>query len=412
MPMLAEVTKLIVDSEHKTAPAAEGGHPMIRTPNIGPGRLLLSDAIQVDDSTYVDWTKRAVPKEGDLVLAREAPVGNVAVIPPGLRPILGQRTVLIRPDPSRIHPRYLQYRLLGPEAQHRMWSLANGATVPHLNMKDIRAFPLPDLPDLDIQVRIASVLAAYDELIENNLRRIEILEEMAQAVYREWFVEFRFPGYEDVEMVESELGPIPEGWHATTLATIADVNRDSIRKGSAPSYINYIDISSVTPRSIEAITRMPFEEAPGRARRMVRDGDTIWSTVRPNRQSFALVMDPESNTIASTGFAVLSPATVPYSFLYEAVGTDGFAAYLSNHARGAAYPAVNGGDFEKAPMVVPNDDLLKSFHVQVEPMLRLGSTLRKQNVNLRATRDLLLPKLVSGEIDVSDLDIDTDWLVA
>jgi type I restriction enzyme S subunit len=246
-------------------------------------------------------------------------------------------------------------------------------------MKDIRELELPPLPNRRIQERIASILSAYDDLIENNTRRIKILEEMAQRLYREWFVHFRFPGHENVRMVESELGRIPEGWRPMRLSDLAKINSRSVKASAAPEHINYIDIASVSTGRIDRIERCAFKEAPGRARRIVGHGDTIWSTVRPNRRSYALMVDPEPNLIVSTGFAVLTAIAVPFTYLHLAVTTNEFADYLTNHATGSAYPAATGKEFEKATLLVPDGPLLKRFHEIVEPMLTVfwsGSTTR------------------------------------
>ena len=257
------------------------------------------------------------------------------------------------------------------------------------------------VPPIAVQRRIASILSAYDDLIENNARRIAILEEMARRIYEEWFVRFRFPGHEGVRMVESELGLVPEGWRVTALGLLAEVNARSVRRGAEPTEIRYVDISSVSTGSIDNKERMLFADAPGRARRVVRDGDVIWACVRPNRKSYALVVDPEPNLLVSTGFAVLSPVAAPSSFIYHCVTTDDFVSHLVNHATGAAYPAVGAEDFENAKLLKPASDLVKAFDRIAEPMMRLVAVLQVKNANLRATRDLLLPKLISGELDVS-----------
>ena len=204
--VLNDVCELIVDCEHKTAPTQEFGYPSIRTPNIGRGRFILDGVNRVSGETYQLWTRRAVPRPGDLIMAREAPVGNVAMIPMGLNPCLGQRTLLIRPDQSKIDPSFLNYYLNGPVVQAQIQSKTNGATVAHLNMKDVRGMALPELPPLPTQQRIAGILSAYDELIESSQRRIKILEAMARGLYREWFVHFRFPGHENHPRVASALG--------------------------------------------------------------------------------------------------------------------------------------------------------------------------------------------------------------
>jgi len=167
-----------------------------------------------------------------------------------------------------------------------------------------------------------------------------------------------------------------------------------------------VDISSVVTGRIEKIEPMAFANAPGRARRIVRHGDTIWSCVRPNRKSFSLILDPPADLIVSTGFAVLTPSKVPFSFLHQAVTTDEFVGYLTNHATGAAYPAVTAKDFEAAEILVPDEPLLRRFHEHCEPTLLLKENLLRKNATLRRTRDLLLPKLISGALDVSKLELE------
>ncbi|NUO00407.1 MAG: restriction endonuclease subunit S [Saprospiraceae bacterium] len=136
---LEDACELIVDAEHKTAPFQKEGYPNIRTPNIGKGRLILEGVFRVSEETYRLWTKRAIPQANDLILAREAPVGNVAIVPENELVCLGQRTVLLRPDIQKINPQYLCYFLLGDEMQNSMLGKSGGSTVAHLNMKDIRA---------------------------------------------------------------------------------------------------------------------------------------------------------------------------------------------------------------------------------------------------------------------------------
>ena len=351
--------------------------------------------------------------------SKDQPVGRTLLVTERLLANLASDAMcasfckLMRLDRQRVVPRFvLDYlRLIYSnrmimEFQTQSTGISNFAFESFLDNHEILLPPMP------VQKKIAAVLSAHDELIENNVRRIEILEEVARAVYREWFVNFRFPGHDDVPLVDSELGPIPEGWAATRLDRAAEVNPESLRPRSAPPVINYIDISSVSPGSIDSILRVAFDEAPSRARRIVRDGDTIWSTVRPNRRSFAVVLDPDPDTIASTGFAVLRPLTVPWPYVYLATTTPEFSAYLVNHARGSAYPAVNAEDFSEAHLLLPTPEVVGSFGELVEPMLRMGELLHRQNMNLRAARDLLLPKLVLGEVDVSGLDIDAGWLAS
>lgn len=262
----------------------------------------------------------------------------------------------------------------------------------YLKEEEIEVLPL------SVQQRIASILSAYDELIETNQRRIRILENMARSLYREWFVHFRYPGHESVPLVDSSLGQIPQGWEVKKLGDIAVVNRTQINAKTAPDELHYIDIASVSPGQIDYVTTYAFADAPGRARRVVQHGDVLWSCVRPNRRSHALVMHPETNTIASTGFAVLTAKDVPFTFLYFATTTDDFVSYLTNNASGAAYPAVTATTFEKAELLIPSPALLERFGEATIAMAGQAHTLQRQTANLRCTRDLLLPRLLSGQV--------------
>jgi type I restriction enzyme S subunit len=302
-----------------------------------------------------------------------------------------------------VYKKFLYYRL----ASTTLWSLRTGSAQAQITIERLTDYEVA-LPPLAIQHKVASILSTYDNLIENNLRRIKILEEMAKTIYDEWFVKFHFPGHEKVKMVESELGLIPEGWEFCRLANLANINALTIKQGEEPKDIFYVDISSVSVGLIENPQRMRFEEAPSRARRIVRHGDIIWSTVRPNRKSYGLILNPMPNLIISTGFAVISPIDCSFTYLYNALTAEEFVAYLTNRATGAAYPAVNQKDFEQARVLNPIKSVNDQFHQIVEPMFELRYELVQKNKILRKARDLLLPKLISGEIDVESLDIKTE----
>ncbi|MBX3054225.1 MAG: restriction endonuclease subunit S [Caldilineaceae bacterium] len=188
---LAELCELIVDCEHKTAPTQEQGTPSIRTPNIGKGKLLLDGVYRVSEETYRKWTRRAEPLPGDLILAREAPAGNVAVIPENLKVCLGQRTVLIRPNRKFLEPEFLALLLLWPQMQQRLLAHSRGATVEHVNMKDIRALDVGGIPPLSLQRDIASVVGAVTEESERleaiYQRKLAALDELKQSLLHRAF---------------------------------------------------------------------------------------------------------------------------------------------------------------------------------------------------------------------------------
>jgi type I restriction enzyme S subunit len=270
-----------------------------------------------------------------------------------------------------------------------------------LNQGILSSLVVP-LPPLEEQRRIASILSAYDDLIEVNRRRVAILEEMARRLFEEWFVNLRFPGHEAVPVHDTPDGPLPEGWKFQPLHELARVNDRAIRPATAPTSIHYIDIASVSPGRVDGVVSLSFADAPGRARRMVQDGSVIWSTVRPNRRGFAIIFDPEPNLIVSTGFAVIDAVGVPASFLYAWITSDPFVTYLVNNATGAAYPAVTGATFERAQVLVPPLATVDHFGKVTDRFLRLADKLNGANARLAAARDLLLPRLVSGELSVAE----------
>lgn len=400
---IKEVYEGLYDGPHATPPTATEGPVFLGIGNITEdGHLDLSAVRHIAEDDFARWTKRVTPQTDDIVFTYEATLNRYAVIPRGFRGCLGRRLALIRPDRRRVDAHFLHYYFFSQDWRETIaGNVLAGATVDRIPLTRFPTFPI-NLPPLVLQRRIARILTAYDDLIENNTRRIAILEEMARRLYEEWFVRFRFPGSEG----EFTEGDLPQGWTEVRLDAIAAVNPDTISPRSVPDDIHYIDISSVSPGRIDQVQLMPFAAAPSRARRKIRTADILWSCVRPNRRSHALVLDPLPNTVASTGFAVLRAMGVPHSYLYSAVRTDKFVDYLVNHATGAAYPAVKQSDFEAAKITLPNRELLRRFDALVDPLLRLSHALDRKNANLRTQRDLLLPKLISGEIDVSAISDD------
>lgn len=380
---------------------------LLRGDNVAQGELRWDGVKRWPIDKAADF-RRYELHDGDVVLAMDRPwieagLKYAWMKKSDLPALLVQRVARLRGEHSLLTP-YIRYLIGSPAFTAHVHSITTGTAVPHISGGDIGAFEFA-LPPLHIQRKIIDILSAYDDLIENNTRRIAILEEMAQALYREWFVEFRFPGHFGSQMVESELGPIPEGWRTARLDEFAAVNALSLKKGTEPQQIEYVDISSVSQGRIENIESLDFAEAPGRARRIVGHGDVIWSMVRPNRRSYSLILNPSPNLIVSTGFAVITARQIPFTYLYLALTTNEFVGYLTNHARGAAYPAVTAEDFQNARLVLPENMLMTRFHRAVVDMFEERENLTVRNILLRRTRDLLLPRLVSGEVDVHRLEI-------
>jgi len=244
------------------------------------------------------------------------------------------------------------------------------------------------VPPLEEQEAIACFVEAFDDKIDLNRRMNATLEAMARALFQAWFVDF-----EPVRAKE-------KGWRTETLGQVASINEGKVGKDFPHTEIQYIDISSVSAGRLEGTTRVSWNDAPSRAQRLVQDGDTIWSCVRPNRRSFLYIDEPAGDVVVSTGFAVLRPRTVTPSFLYSWVTTDEFVDYLSNNADGSAYPAVRPDDFARAEILVPDTETLNKFEDIVGPKRKLIAQNERESRTLGELRDALLPKLMSGEVRV------------
>jgi type I restriction enzyme S subunit len=397
---LEGVSVFIVDCLHSTAPTVDEGYPLIRTPNVGRGRLELDDVLRVATDTYQAWTRRALPQDGDLILAREAPAGNVAIVKNGQWVCLGQRTVLIRPDRDAVDPDFLCYYLLAPRQQAFLLSNATGVTAAHVNMKDIRRLPLHDMPQIDAQRRAGSCLAAYDDLIENNRRRMALLEQAARVLYEEWFVRLRFPGYEHTRINTG----VPEGWKRKFLSDLCE----SIDYGYTASAEwdeigpKFLRITDIVPDFIDwsAVPQCPIEEERLERFRLIegdiviaRTGATVGYAKRIHKRH------PEA-VFASYLVRLRLKREVDNLMVGVFVESDAYKSYIQSRIGGAAQPNANARVLAAAEILVPLCRLQRDFHGFVEPLVDEREVLQLQNQKLKAARDLLLPRLMSGEIAV------------
>lgn len=335
---------------------------------------------------------------GDLLFARQSLVlagaGKCALVAEVREPTTFESHIIrVRLKQEVADPVFYHYYFRSPKCRIR--SIVTQGVQAGIRGNDLKNLKV-HFPPIAEQRRIAYILSAYDDLVENNRRRIALMEEAARLLYREWFVHFRFPGHEHVKIIDG----LPEGWGRRKLGDITKTNHDSYRAKELPEELNYIDISSVARGRIHSKNPMASTDAPGRARRKARDGDVIWSNVRPNLRAFALVLEPNQNDVFSTGFTVLSATEVPFTWLYLLVTTDKFVGHLVNYATGAGYPAVRPDDFERAAVALPPTAVLNLFHELTESNFRLVSKLDQQNQKLVQARDLLLPRLMNGETAV------------
>lgn len=381
---IRELYEGLYDGPHATPKPSDQGPVFLGIGNItDDGHLDLKSVRHISESEFGRWTKRVTPSEGDIVFTYEATLNRYAIIPKGFKGCLGRRLALIRPNPRKVDTRFLHYYFFGHEWRNLIEEKKlSGATVDRIPLTEFPNFPVV-VPPLETQRRISSILSAYDDLIEINTRRIEILEEMARRLYEEWFVQFRFPGHEGVKFKESELGLIPEGWELLRLGDCVELVYGKALKAQdrVPGDYPVYGSSGVVGTHCESLV-----EGPGIVvGRKGNVGSVFWSDV-----SFFPI---------DTTYYVRSE--VPFSYVYFNLQRQRF---LNNDA---AVPGLNREQAYALPFLLPDQDVLSRFSSEWEAIYGLLRRLECINVNLRAQRDLLLPKLISGEIDVSDIPMPT-----
>ena len=236
---IEDATEKIIDYRGKTPPKTESGVRLVTAKVVKGGQIRDDRTEYIALDFYDKWMRRGLPQKHDVLITTEAPLGEVAILRSDDRIALAQRIILLRAQPQSVDPHFLLYALQSDYAQGELRARATGTTVLGIKQSELRQVRVPWFP-IPTQRRIAGIISAYDELIENSQRRIKILESMARALYREWFVHFRFPGHENHPRVPSPLGEIPEGWKVTTFGKLLDIKRGknitkkSIRPGEVP----------------------------------------------------------------------------------------------------------------------------------------------------------------------------------
>lgn len=389
---LNDVCELIVDCPHSTEPDEGEGYPIIRTPNIGVGYLDLEGVQRVSKAAYDRRNIRAVPRPNDLILAREAPAGNVGIIREGMEVCLGQRTVLIRPKAEKVSPLFLNYYLNAPKQRHALLSNSNGATVSHVNMPIIRNLVI-GLPDRETQDRIADVLSAYDELIENNRRQIKLLEEAAQRLYKEWFIDLKFPGHETTPIVDG----LPEGWRMGCLgeccALIKTISKQDERTGNEL----YIGLEHMPKDSICLRAHGVAADVVGNKTEF-RKGDVLFGKIRPY---FHKVGFAQFDGVTSTDAIVIRAVEGKQAFLLAVASSDEFVSYATATSKtGTKMPRADWAAMKSYQVPIPSADVASRFENICESFLSAIAQCSSLIVAAREARDRLLPKLMSGEIEV------------
>ncbi|EPW8621486.1 restriction endonuclease subunit S [Enterobacter kobei] len=443
----------VIDSLHKTPKYADKGWAMVRGTDVRYGYLELENTFKVDEVIYKEFSRRYCPKKDDIVITRVGSYGLTALVNDEVF-CLGQNTSAIRP---KINAKYLYLCLNSTFVQQQIESKVVGTTQKTLSLKAINSLLIPRF-STNQENCIANIGWGLNEKIYSNRKINQILEQMAQALFKSWFVDFEpvkakmsvleaggsqadatlaamttisgknadalavferehpeqyaelkataelFPS----AMQESELGEIPEGWYVSDLSEVASLNAESWSKKNAPESVSYVDLANTKWGVINSIETYQFSDAPSRARRILKPHDTIVGTVRPGNGSYSYIN--KTGLTGSTGFAVLTPKARVFSeYIYLCVTSNESIERLAHLADGGAYPAVNADVVLSTQCVLPverdtREAVLKVFSSRTDMFFSYRANGLSQNEILSNIRDTLLPKLLSGEITLPEAE--------
>jgi type I restriction enzyme S subunit len=328
-------------------------------------------------------------------------VGRCCMVPDRILPArVNQHVMILRADPSRIDPRYLLYYVNSPDVKRGLLQRTHGATRDALTKGQMEAFEVK-YPPLSVQRRIADILGALDDKIELNRRMNETLEEMAQALYRHWFVDFG--PFQDREFVDTEeLGPIPKRWEVAPLETIVNIELDNIDPQDHPE--EEFDYYSFSAYDEEQYPEIEVGGEIGSRKSLVKRRKVMVSRLNPgDYRIWTVYPDGERRGITSTEFIHFVPVRESlWGYLNCHLRSEGFKADFRRHASGTtgSRQRVRRRTPNEFKTAVPPETVLNEFGEKVNPIWDLIHSNRKENQQLSETRDYLLPKLISGEIEV------------
>lgn len=401
----------------------ECGTPIITVEHLGENRIVHSNLPRITDADRKRLSKYWI-HEGDIVFSRVGSVDRRALVSSKEDGwLFSGRCLRVRPKQELLDSTYLSYFFGSVGFKKYIRSIAVGATMPSINTKILSEIPIY-YPEVIKQKTIAKILKSLDDKIGLNQRKNKTLEEMAQALFKCWFVDFEptrakmagespdsicqrlnltadilalFPD----KLTESSLGLIPEGWSEENLSEFCDLNPTSWTKRNAPERVEYVDLANTKWGAINSTEEYDFPDAPSRARRILQVGDTIVGTVRPGNGSYAWI--GKNGLTGSTGFAVLRPKEEHFSeFVYLAATSAENIEHLAHLADGGAYPAVRSEIVLATRCLIPMDGLIREFSSVVKTFFKLRETNSTSTKTLTQIRDTLLPKLLSGEISVGE----------
>ncbi len=377
-------------------PSLYGGpFPFIQTGEVKEADLYISHFAHTYNDKGLAQSKLWDP--GTLLITIAANIAETAILK--IKACFPDSIVGFIADPAKSDVRFVKYSI--DAMKLRMQSVSRGTTQDNLSLDKLLSFDFL-VPDAHVQSKIAAVLSAYDDLIENNIRRIRILENILRALYNEWFVKFRFPGNENIKTVESEVGPIPEGWVVKMLGDIAQEMRRSVSPNEIEPETPYIGLEHM-PRMSIALSEWGFAKQVRSTKLCFKKGEILFGKIRPYFHKVGVA--PVDGVCSSDAIVISSKSPEYFAIVLACISSDEFIAHATQTSQGTKMPRANWDVLTKYPVAIPPNSLVSRFDELAREMVDQIQNMVLRNRNLRCTRDLLLPKLISGELDVENLDI-------
>jgi len=407
---LGEVLSLIIDHRGKTPKKLGGnwsknGIPALSAKNIKYGQIVNEKDIKfVSRELYEKWMPEKL-EQGDILMTSEAPLGELFYLKSKADYCLSQRLFGLRVNANILDSKFLYYYLFSSVGRRELFRRISGTAAEGIRQSELRQVELIFPEDINEQKRIASILSAFDEKIEVNNKIIKTLEKIAQEIFKQWFIKFRFPGWEKVKFVDSELGKIPEGWEVKKLPEIFDfLEGPGIRNWQyTNSGCRFINIRLIQNNDIDikSANFISIEEANGKYKHFqLQERDMVVSTSGTLGRS-AIVRKEHLPLLLNTSVIRFRPKDKQnYTFMYQILNSDYFKNKLLTMASGSAQPNFGPIHLKQIKLLVPDKKTLDVFNNLVNPIYKRIITIKSENQTLAALRDLLLPKLMSGEVRV------------
>ena len=358
------------------------------------------DGFSFEENSFItqekdDLLRKGKLQRGDIVYTTRGTVGNAAfyseAVPfDNIR--INSGMVILRCNEDIVDKRYLYHILKSEHFRPYFKKYCTGSAQPQLPIMNFSKIEL-NIPEIQTQRRIADILSAYDDLIENNRKQIKLLEEAAQRLYKEWFVDLRFPGYANTNIVDG----VPEGWSVTTLDEICSVRKETLTPEKIDIGTPYIGLEHMTKKDICLSEWGNSSEISSNKFRYYED-DILFGKIRPyfHKVGFAL-----NNGITSTDAIVLKSAKDLWSLLLMTVSSSEFVSYTyQNCKEGAKMPRADWKQMKSYPIMIADHTIQSTFEGQIYTITRKIKALALQINRLSEARDRLLPKLMSGEVEV------------